>query len=120
MVKVHRPQQRHICDICATTYKNIGSLRRHLIRAHSDVKEPKTFAQCDICGASVSKGVLSQHKRRHINSPKTCPVCFSVKRNQISLTIHMRTSHGEAKHQCNICFKSFRRKRGLVVGCFCL
>lgn len=80
-LKTHAGFKKHVCEKCGITYREAGSLRRHILAKHTNREKPYKCNQC-----SLSFDLRS------------------------TLTRHVRTHTGEKPFGCDICHKSYPSK----------
>lgn len=49
------------------------------------------------------------------SEPVKCTICNKMIKSKSALTQHIRRAHGERRHQCTLCDKSFKRPTNLKV-----
>ena len=85
------------CDKCHKQFTTLGSLRRHLLEVHGQVKY-----QCDKCHKQfASKDGLRRHLLHFVCSRQSCPE-----------TKHRREVHGQrrlVRYECDMCHQQFRQ-----------
>lgn len=117
MTNVHEKKPRNtvdsICEICGKKIMYAFQMASHIL-THRD--RELTRVQCDICGKWIKNlNTLRSHRLTHNQSPKTCPHCGKIKKNQRALTAHISAIHSTPKHQCTVCGKAFTRLSSLKV-----
>lgn len=110
----HMNESNHktlICDVCSSTFLNRVSLMRHIRNKHSQ------NYKCSDCDQLFDGKIeLNRHVRvEHVlkNKQWVCHMCGHSSKSKDNLRHHM-VMHGEKKHKCKFCEKSFHLKIGLV------
>lgn len=133
----HETLRNYVCELCARQFKSKQILRYHFTSEHSSEPEPRV--QCDICGnwydnytlskpsqfavhnESISRlknqNNLTRHKReQHEDSePMDCHICNKTMSSKLRLRQHVSYVHGEKRHRCTFCVKSFHSPSALKV-----
>lgn len=115
---VHRAP--HVCDQCGRTFMSKVSLQQHV----DDHNGPRETVDCEVCGKTYSTKLhLKRHmKTMHVEEnrkPQTCSVCNKILSSVNALYHHMNYVHKlEAKFECEICGKKFKRPKNLRVSFF--
>ena len=107
-------------DDCEAFEKSLAAIKSHY-RAHTSVL-------CDVCGKSVLKHNIKNHKARHTGNAAieeckvACKHCGSVFSDNHALQVHLRVKHdeGDLEFKCDLCRACFVRKAAFaahVVKC---
>ena len=110
----HSDKKTSICDICGEYFDNDDTVMIHKSTTHPNARFPtprkreKTLQEiksvvCDLCGKSIKRGNLREHKNKvHApDSPQECPQCGKMFRAPYLLKCHMTNMHTE--YPCRIC-----------------
>ena len=114
----HQNIKKYICEWCSRGFYDHCTLKKHVVRKHSE--SPETWS-CDQCKFTTRcQDLLNKHKQsRHLGiRPYVCDYCgFSTSHRQ-HLKRHINNLHlnnnnngqGQQQHSCHLCsFKSQRR-----------
>ena len=96
----HTEDEARECDVCGTSFTEIGSLRKHM---WSHLKEAKRGITGPV---SASKGVRNLQERAGEQS-FSCDLCPKVYHSRNRLALHKRTHSREKLSKCNLCGKEF-------------
>ncbi|KAK6637591.1 hypothetical protein RUM44_008013 [Polyplax serrata] len=105
------------CENCDKNFRDKNQLKRHMKRAHGDVKNEEPL-RCEMCkNVYKTRGNLERHQvKEHLTDQVTCPVC-NGSFNSKKLESHLKSAHGvktepetEAKFKCKLCDKWFKNK----------
>ncbi|CAH1798301.1 unnamed protein product [Owenia fusiformis] len=100
------------CELCNKILMTKGSLKRHHIVTHSNMRP----FLCPLCQKALkSKESLAQHMITH-NSDKTfeCPECGLCVKRLDTLQVHMRIHQQKKPYNCDICHKGYTQKNALI------
>ena len=104
LYRIVRGKWKHVtcqCNNCHKQFTTLGSLRRHLLEVHGQVKY-----QCDKCHKQfASKDGLRRHLLHFVCSRQSCPE-----------TKHRREVHGQrrlVRYECDMCHHQFRQIQNL-------
>ncbi|XP_055951493.1 zinc finger protein OBI1-like [Argiope bruennichi] len=110
------------CPKCTRTFSNVGHLKCHFYRVHSEFRlaactinmppSPPPSEICDICKKSFpSKKELDEHECIDDSPPPAnkCGECDRIFTKKSSLFRHCKRVH-EKSHVCSICDKEFASK----------
>lgn len=88
LIHVHRhlgTMERHPCNLCDKDFSNRGSLQRHILGVHEQIR---AFT-CDICRKSFAqKTHLQVHEATHIGQQHKCSKCPASYRSRRFLLRH--------------------------------
>lgn len=98
---------------------------KRILNTHLPVHSDVCTCMCDICGStfknkySLKKHIQFQHSEgpRKDKEPHQCPICDKVLRGKKGLRAHMSNIHegGEQEHRCKICNHVSTTAKGLRV-----
>ena len=104
------------CNICERRFHTTYILKKHVSNVH-------TFEKCDICGAGLAKGVLSRHRKKHLDIKFECKKCDNVYTRKDTLQNHelicgteivkVQKAPSVMAFNCVSCEKTFTEKRYL-------
>ncbi|XP_041983700.1 zinc finger protein 91-like isoform X2 [Aricia agestis] len=114
------PREQFTCDHCRKTFKQQGSLRKHMDYAHRSISP----AQCDLCKKIYkTKKTLQAHLIRKHRSELSageapsrtfeCPECGKAFVAPSLLRLHMTAHSNTRDYYCVECDKSFKSEIGL-------
>ena len=91
----------YTCPYCKKFFKHKQGMVHH-IRSHTNYKPFK----CTLCDyASISKGNLKTHMRKHTGERFKCPKCDFTTINKGHLRVHAKT-HKKVQTRCDLCNKN--------------
>ncbi|XP_067642134.1 zinc finger protein 782-like [Eurosta solidaginis] len=105
-----------LCDHCDKSYRNLRSLKEHVVQAHQDKIKLQDHFQCSECPkVFLDKGARKKHMGLHFTNNKThvCGICserFPVKK---WLVEHLRTHTPDGRIPCAQCDKTYSRHQDL-------
>jgi hypothetical protein len=102
-----------VCDFCGLKNKRKDSLRKHILRMHSDFKN----YQCNFCSMKFKLKVhLRRHNKTHTDADEfsfKCKFCENKFKTEDCLRLH-KAVHKDIKHyQCDKCGKNFNTNQTL-------
>lgn len=109
-MKSHNDERPFQCPTCNKTYKDRGTLKRHVDRNHLQKRERHFI--CENCGKGFySKCDIKIHMRVHTGeTPYTCQICCS-RFSQLSTMLRHKRRHTDNKsYMCATCGKPFWTK----------
>ncbi|XP_067642135.1 zinc finger protein 182-like [Eurosta solidaginis] len=105
-----------LCDHCDKSYRNLRTLKEHILDSHQvEIKAQKHF-QCTQCPtAFLDETDCKKHIAVHLTGKKTrvCGICgegFAVKKWLIE---HLRTHTSDGRIPCSQCDKTYTTSDGL-------
>ncbi|XP_058824610.1 PR domain zinc finger protein 5-like [Topomyia yanbarensis] len=105
---------KYICELCNFTSDVNQTNDRHkfIMQKLNDNKQRVT---CSICGAIFRNvNLLVSHEEAHKNVvTNKCVFCERVCSNEVSLKLHVLTTHTKYKFICTVCGKHYKRKDSL-------
>jgi DNA-directed RNA polymerase subunit RPC12/RpoP len=102
-----------MCHICSKTFPRQSALKEHL-HTHVAKSEQK---QCSECGKWLKNdSTLRLHMKSHGSQLFRCPHCDKVYNFAQSLRAHLQSHSDIRPHECLVCGKTFKLKKGLTVS----
>jgi len=118
-------RRKYFCDMCSNSFIQRSHLIRHISKRHTaGVQKQRVYTEkqfsCDICGKSYSsRGTLMAHNLFKHTGPtnvicKECPVCKKTVKHVERVTDLGFHIDLHFKKNCDICEKSYAKKRDLL------
>nr|XP_054760989.1 zinc finger protein 665-like [Lytechinus pictus] len=117
---IHTGAKPHKCSICNRGFSDRGNLTKHElthgIRGMDSMENIATWKpfSCQDCGKTFDQlGYLRYHMQMHEQKLSfQCKLCDRRFSKIANLKVHLK-SHINKEHQCDACFKSFRKESTL-------
>lgn len=108
----HSEEKLCKCDVCGTFVKTQATLRKHMIRVHTDYRPYK----CDVCNVALK---TANHLKRHMLTHSrdrnfTCSCCNKTFLAAATRDRHQWRHNAERNIKCQHCPKLFLTQEGLL------
>lgn len=112
-MRSHTNERPYQCPSCNKSYKDAGTLKRHVDRNHLQNRERKFI--CENCGKRFyAKRDIQVHMRVHTGeTPYSCPICPAHFTQMSAMLRHKRRHTDKKSHMCATCGKPFWTKEEL-------